>query len=249
VLQPGSFFVSGSVEGTVAADGSLTVRRVADSSPLFTGGKVAWSASPVAGLPLSAASLELQAPSDPVYGLGQHHDPTKREYQLGPDNGETTVPLMHWPQAGASLLINVPAGAGKLITKPGGVSWEADACLQLDLWIAAVSNDTSPKQRWPDLMAKYIAATGHPATLPDWATGFIQSKDRYDSQGAVENVTAAFAQRHTPLSMVVIDWQSWAPGPRGDEDFGKVSWPDPKAMLLGAKQRGVELMVSPYHNM
>ncbi len=33
-------------------------------------------------------------------------------------------------------------------------------------------------ERWPELLRKYVAATGQPAALPEWATGFIQSKDR-----------------------------------------------------------------------
>jgi hypothetical protein len=246
-VQAGTFFASGSIKGTVQADGSLDVQR-AGGSELIKSGPVAWSSTAIAGLQLSAASLELQTPPDPAYGLGQHHDPTQRDYQLAPDNGETTVPLMHWPRAGTSLLINVPS-SGKLTTKPGGVSWQADACLQLDMWVGATSAAASSTQRWPQLLSKYIRATGQPAALPAWATGFIQSKDRYASQAAIQNVSAGFAQRHTPLSMIVIDWQSWSPAPRGDEDFGAASWPDPRGMNAAASRGGVELMVSPYHNM
>jgi alpha-D-xyloside xylohydrolase len=104
---------------------------------------------------------------------------------------------MHWPVAGATLLINVPS-AGKLSTKPGAVSWQSAACLQLDLWVATTSGTPSAAAAagtggWPELLRKYVRATGHPAALPAWATGFIQSKDRYDTQQAVENVSDGFA--------------------------------------------------------
>ena len=72
--------------------------------------------------------------------------------------------------------------------------------------------------------------------------------NRYDSQAAVVNVSNGFAQRGVPLSMVVVDWQSWSPAPRGDEDFGD-GWPDPKGMVQQLAARKTQLMVSPYHNM
>ena len=213
----GQFVTSGNIRATLQSDARLLVQRVSDGQRLFrSAGPVGWGATTIAGLPFNSATLELDAPPDPVHGLGQHHDPTSRKYSLLPTNGETTVPLMHWPLAGASLLINVPS-SGTLETKPSGVSWQSDACLQLDLWVA-VSSGTSPS--WPELMRKYVRATGQPASLPSWATGFIQSKDRYWSQEIVENVSASFEQRNLPLSMLIIGWQSWGPGPRGDERFG-----------------------------
>ena len=71
---------------------------------------------------------------------------------------------------------------------------------------------------------------------------------QYDSQAAILNVSNGFAQRGVPLSMVVVDWQSWSPAPRGDEDFGD-GWPDPKGMVQQLAARNTQLMVSPYHNM
>jgi hypothetical protein len=247
-MSPGQMFTSGNVRATVRGDQTLLIERVSDGQQLFhtASPAVAWAPTSVSGVSVSTASLELDSPPDPVFGLGQHHDPTLREYNLLPDNGETTVPLMHWPLAGATLLINVPS-AGKLSTKPGSVSWQSEACLQLDLWVATTSGVPSAGS-WPELLRKYVRATGHPAALPAWATGFVQSKDRYDSQSVVENVSAGFAARQLPLSMLVIDWQSWAPAPRGDERFGS-GFPDPKAMVAALAARQVQLMVSPYHNM
>ena len=72
--------------------------------------------------------------------------------------------------------------------------------------------------------------------------------NRDDSQAAVVNVSNGFAQRGVPLSMVVVDWQSWSPAPRGDENFGD-GWPDPKRMVQRLAARNTQLMVSPYHNM
>ena len=176
-MKLGEWFVSSNARATIGSDGSVSVQRVSDSQQLFKSTPIAWSATTIAGIPLHTAALDLVTPPDPVFGLGQHHDPTSRQYQLAPSNGETTIPLMHWPAAGASLLINVPS-SGTLQTKPRGVSWRSDACLQLDLWVATTSSGATPVQRWPELLRKYVAATGQPAALPEWATGFIQSKDR-----------------------------------------------------------------------
>ena len=251
-LSSGQPFRSGNVRVMARGDQTLLVERVSDGQQLFhTTSPIAWTPASISGVRVNIASLELGSPPDPVFGLGQHHDPTLREYNLLPDNGETTIPLMHWPLAGATLLINVPS-AGKLFTKPGSVSWQSEACLQLDLWIATTSG-TPPSAAtsiaaagsWPELLRKYVRATGHPAALPAWTTGFIQSKDRYDSQQVVENVSAGFASRQLPLSMLVIDWQSWAPAPRGDERFGS-SFPDPKSMVAALASKQVQLMVSPY---
>ena len=46
-------------------------------------------------------------------------------------------------------------------------------------------------------------------------------------------VTENYTARNIPLSLIAIDYYSWAPLPPGDEDFGnKTLWPDPAYMVI-----------------
>ena len=83
--------------------------------------------------------------------------------------------------------------------------------------------------------------------LPYYATGFIQSKDRYRNASQLLSVAREHVlTRGLPMSMIVIDFHHWAHlGDWALNDGGIDCWgEDPSTIVEELKEIGVELMVS-----
>ena len=76
------------------------------------------------------------------------------------------------------------------------------------------------------------------ARLPDFASGFWQSKLRYVSQEELMGVAHEYRKRGLPLSVIVADFFHWPH--QGDWKFDKDYWPDPKAMVDELKAKKME---------
>ncbi len=87
-----------------------------------------------------------------------------------------TIPYLVSPR-GYGFLWNNPA-VGRVELMPERTRWVAEATAQLDYWV--VTGDTPAA-----LVEAYAAATGLPASMPDWCLGFWQSTLRYPSQQAL----------------------------------------------------------------
>ena len=86
------------------------------------------------------------------------------------------------------------------------------------------------------------ARRGLPPMLPDWASGFWQSKLRYRNQEELLEVAREYKRRGLPLSVIVCDYFHWTR--QGEWKFDPAEWPDPQAMVDELRELGVELMVS-----
>jgi alpha-glucosidase (family GH31 glycosyl hydrolase) len=78
--------------------------------------------------------------------------------------------------------------------------------------------------------------------LPEWASGFWQSKLRYRDQDELLEVAREYKRRDLPLSVIVCDYFHWTR--QGEWKFDPAEWPDPQAMLDELRELGVELVVS-----
>jgi alpha-D-xyloside xylohydrolase len=78
--------------------------------------------------------------------------------------------------------------------------------------------------------------------LPDWASGFWQSKLRYASQEELISVAEEYHRRKLPLSVIVIDFFHWTR--QGDWQFNPECWPDPSGMAKTLEELGVRAMAS-----
>ncbi|MGP3971427.1 glycoside hydrolase family 31 protein [Streptomyces sp. 6N223] len=148
-------------------------------------------------------------------------------------NTVASIPFLH-SSRGYGLLWHNPA-MGRVELGGDTTRWVADSGRQIDYWITA--GDTPA-----DIMASYADATGHPPLLPEWATGFWQSKLRYRTQEELLAVAREYARRELPLSVIICDFFHW---PRmGDWRFEDSEWPDPEAMTKELESLGVKLAVS-----
>jgi alpha-D-xyloside xylohydrolase len=93
-----------------------------------------------------------------------------------------------------------------------------------------------------EVLSRYAGVTGCPPPMPDWATGFWQSKLRYATQQELLEVAREYRRRELPLSVIVCDFFHGVHF--GDWSFDPADWPDPAAMVSELDSLGVKLMVS-----
>jgi alpha-D-xyloside xylohydrolase len=94
------------------------------------------------------------------------------------------------------------------------------------------------------VVAGYRTLTGQASMLPDWAFGFWQSKNKYNTQDEVLKTVAEFRRRQIPLDSIVQDWQYWKPDSWGTHEFEASRYPDPDAMIRGIHDSHARFMIS-----
>ncbi|MEU9627437.1 glycoside hydrolase family 31 protein [Streptomyces luteogriseus] len=231
--------VNGRLAVEASADGRLTFRHV-DSGRVLLAERDPRSHH--AGSRVLAAGGRTQQSFDAydgerLHGLGQHlHGRLDQKgcvIDLVQSNTVAAVPFLH-SSRGYGLLWNNPA-TGRVELGADATRWTADAGGRIDYWITA--GDT-PAQ----ILDAYTQATGRPPLLPEWASGFWQSKLRYRTQDELLSVARQYKERGLPLSVIVCDFFHW---PRmGDWRFEPAEWPDPTAMTQELGRLGVKLAVS-----
>ncbi|GAA2617149.1 glycoside hydrolase family 31 protein [Dactylosporangium fulvum] len=176
-------------------------------------------------------------PDERLYGLGQHQhgllDQKGCVVDLVQQNTEIAVPFL-LSSRGYGLLWNNP-GAGRVELGRHTARWVADGARELDYWLVAASTPGGVLGRYADLV-------GHAPAYPDWATGFWQSRLRYDNQQELLDVVHEHLDRGLPLSVIVIDFLHWAH--HGDWRFDPARWPDPAGLVAHLRDLGVEVVVS-----
>ncbi|MEV1084596.1 TIM-barrel domain-containing protein [Streptomyces sp. NPDC050211] len=172
-----------------------------------------------------------------LHGLGQHlHgllDQKGCVIDLVQGNTVATIPFLH-SSRGYGLLWNNPA-TGRVELGTDTTRWVADGGGRVDYWVTA--GDT-PAQ----IIDAYTLVTGRPPLLPEWASGFWQSKLRYRTQNELLAVARQYKERGLPLSVIVCDCFHWPS--MGDWRFEESEWPDPAAMVKELTELGVRLAVS-----
>ncbi|MEU0999979.1 glycoside hydrolase family 31 protein [Streptomyces tibetensis] len=231
--------VNGRLAVEASADGRLTFRHV-DSGRVLLAERDPRSHH--TGSRVLAAGGRTQQSFDAydgerLHGLGQHlHGRLDQKgcvIDLVQSNTVAAVPFLH-SSRGYGLLWNNPA-TGRVELGADATRWTADAGGRIDYWITA--GDT-PAQ----ILDAYTQATGRPPLLPEWASGFWQSRLRYRTQDELLSVARQYKERGLPLSVIVCDFFHW---PRmGDWRFEPAEWPDPTAMTQELGRLGVKLAVS-----
>jgi len=94
------------------------------------------------------------------------------------------------------------------------------------------------------VIAGYRGLTGQATMLPDWAFGYWQSKNKYNTQDEVVKTVAEFRRRQFPLDTIVQDWQYWPADKWGDHEFEASRYPDPDAMIKAVHDHHARYMIS-----
>jgi len=171
------------------------------------------------------------------YGLGQEQndlfDLKGSTSQLIHKNTKSSVPFVY-SSRGYGFLWNNPS-IGRCELTNNHTLWEANSTKQIDYLVIA---GVTPA----DVMRKYADLTGHAPKFPSWASGFWQSRLRYERQEDVLRVAREYVRRGVPLSAIVIDYFHWTE--QGEWKFDPKYWPDPEAMCRELAELGIRPIVS-----
>ena len=105
-------------------------------------------------------------------------------------------------------------------------------------WPTAPARSTtgSPPGTPAEVLRRYADATGHVPELPEWASGFWQSKLRYRTQDELLGWPASTA---AAACRCRSSWSTSSTGPHlGDWQFDPAEWPDPAADGRRAARHG-----------
>ncbi len=171
-----------------------------------------------------------------IYGMGQrthgYLDHKGLSLDLVQRNAEVSIPFAV-SSRGYGFLWNNPA-IGKVEFATNFTRWTADQAQAIDYWITA----GTPAQ----ILGRYADATGHAPELPEWASGFWQSKLRYKDQAELMEVVREYRRREIPLSVIVTDFFHWTA--MGDFRLDPAEYPDTESMMAELAEADVKLMVS-----
>jgi alpha-D-xyloside xylohydrolase len=175
-------------------------------------------------------------PGERLYGMGQRTHGRLDHKGLALDlvqrNAEVSIPFV-LSNRGYGLLWNNPA-VGRVEFADNHTRWTASQAPGIDYFITAGTP--------AEILARYADATGHAPRLPEWASGFWQSKLRYRSQAELLEVVREHKRRGLPMSVIVADYFHWTA--MGDYRFDPEEYPDIEAMMRELDELGVKLMVS-----
>lgn len=147
-------------------------------------------------------------------------------------NAKCTIPYVY-SSLGYGFIWNVPS-TGLVELSNNRTRWSSDCCSGVDYVVIG----GTPKQACETL----ADLTGHAPKMPDWATGFWQSRLRYETQDELLAVARKYKQLGIPLSAIVADYFHWAE--QGDYKFDPKYWPDVQAMTDELHSMNTKLVVS-----
>jgi len=174
--------------------------------------------------------------SERFYGLGHeasgHFDLKGCSFDLRQVNAKCTVPFVY-SSLGYGFLWNNPA-VGNVELSGNRTRWSVYASKKAD-YVVIGGSPREVSETLADL-------TGHAPVMPDWATGFWQSRLRYETQEELLEVARRYHRENIPLSVIVCDYFHWTE--QGDYRFDPVYWPDVKAMADELHEMNIRLAVS-----
>ena len=212
---------NGNLAVSVGTDGQLTVNRVSDGATLVQSTAITFTPVQLTTIytqnySLYSLSLSYTQLLGQIYGLGEHktNSTAYNNYSHLFENsqiyglsagGDISMPF-YISTAGFGFLYN-QAGYGSIHIAREMATWTSNATHQLDLWVTTSPQGSTAVTPFPSISSHYADATGHPNPLPQFASGFWQSKDRSDH-------TSEFTQTHPhplhlphPLSLCVSSYQ------------------------------------------
>lgn len=147
-------------------------------------------------------------------------------------NAKCTIPFVY-SSFGYGFLWNVPS-TGLAELSNNRTRFTSDCCHAVDYVVIG----GTPKE-----VATALAdLTGYAPEFPDWATGFWQSRLRYETQEELLSVARTYKELQIPLSAIIVDYFHWTE--QGDYKFDPKYWPDVKAMTKELHEMDTKLIVS-----
>lgn len=189
---------NGNVHVDVDSTGHISATRGSDGAELLSSTALTWGAAANGSRPGSVSALLSIAPhsNELAWGFGQHSTgrvalpaffrrfEDSQNYTLS-HGSDSSIPW-YASSAGFGFLWNSP-GYGYVDFGPSGTTWFANATQNVDFWVVTTppaETGTSTGAMLKALLARYVDVVGHAPPMPAYATGFIQSKNRYRNQAS-----------------------------------------------------------------
>ena len=176
------------------------------------------------------------AEGEHLYGLGHEasncFDLKGCSFDMRHVNAKCTIPFVY-SSLGYGFLWNNPA-VGNVELSRNRTRWSVGATRKID-YVVMVGTPREVSETLADL-------TGHAPVMPHWATGFWQSRLRYETQEELLSVARRYKAENIPLSAIVADYFHWTE--QGDFKFDPEYWPNVKAMTDELHEMDTKLVVS-----
>ncbi|RIV87719.1 TIM-barrel domain-containing protein [Aurantiacibacter zhengii] len=117
------------------------------------------------------------------------------------------------------------------------VSFASEAGKAIDYYVV-------PAPNMDDAIAGYRRLTGKAPMMPEWAFGFWQSRQRYNTQAELLDVVSAYRAAQIPIDNIVQDWFYWPEDSWGCHCFDPARFPDPTAMVREVHDQDARIMIS-----
>ena len=184
----------------------------------------------------SASVTFLPDESEHFYGLGHSWD---NEFdlkgcsvELRNINAKCVIPYVY-SSLGYGFLWNNPS-IGVCELSRNKTLWKSECCRFMDYVVIG----GSPKE----VCSTLADLTGHAPEMPEWATGFWQSRLRYETEDELLEVAQRYREEKIPLSAIIVDYFHWTE--QGDYRFDPRYWHDVKAMSRELHDMNTKLVVS-----
>lgn len=99
------------------------------------------------------------------------------------------------------------------------------------------------------VIREYRHLTGKAALLPKWAFGYLQSKERFETQEEIERVAKWYRENNIGIDGIILDWFSWEDGKWGQKSFDKSRFPNPTEMVKKLHEQDYHFMISIWPSM
>ena len=95
-----------------------------------------------------------------------------------------------------------------------------------------------------EVVKGYRFLTGKAALLPRWAFGYVQSKERYETQEQILDAVKKSRELGIGMDCIVLDWISWPDGEWGQKSYDASRFPNPTEMIESLHKDHVHFMIS-----
>jgi len=136
-----------------------------------------------------------------------------------------------------------PSGsAGMFADNENGTFFQTEACEMLEYYfLGGNSADES--------ISMFRFLTGKAELLPLWAYGYLQSKERYESEAELLETGSEFRNRRIGIDALILDWLTWEDNMWGQKTLDSTRFPNPARMVKNLHEMDLNLMISIWPNM
>ncbi|KAL9052775.1 MAG: hypothetical protein Q9162_005195 [Coniocarpon cinnabarinum] len=179
-------------------------------------------------------------PEEQIYGTGTQadHAVNKKGQVIDLINFNTHIPTPVFMSSKSYALVWNSAAEGRMEFGSQRTRITSDSTTLVDYVVVS-----APPGNYDQLQQRLSAMTGRAPTPPDFSLGYLHSKLRYENQTEVIQLAQDFVNYNIPVSLIVIDYQSWAH--QGDWSLDPGLWPNVAQMSAAVKNlTGAEMMAS-----